>query len=93
MLSRKVGLIGIKCLIDKWNVGSLPYGITDLSGGYSSMYNRFFKKWSESLKIGFILFLVVSCTISLCACGTEDSTDITSGLVYDENDNTWSFRR
>lgn len=90
MLSRKVGLIGIKCLIDKLNVGSLPYGITDLSGGYSSMYNRFFKKWSESLKIGFILFLVVSCTISLCACGTEDSTDITSGLVYDENDNTWS---
>ena len=29
MLNRKVGLIGIKCLIDKWNVGSLPYGITD----------------------------------------------------------------
>ncbi len=36
-----------------------------------------------------LLFVVLACSLCLCGCGAEALTDITEGLIYDENDNIW----
>ncbi len=37
----------------------------------------------------YVLLVALFCTFCLCGCRADASTDITDGLVYDENDNTW----
>ena len=54
------------------------------------METNYFNNRFKSINTRLILFLMLSCFVFLAGCGSNASTDITTGLVYDESDNTWT---
>ena len=54
------------------------------------METNYFNNRFKSINARLILFLMLSCFVFLAGCGSNASTDITTGLVYDESDNTWT---
>ena len=54
------------------------------------METNYFSDRFKSINTRLILFLMLSCFAFLGGCGSNASTDITAGLVYDERDNSWT---